>query len=102
MNKLIFFILGASLGSLVTYKIVEEKFKNIANEDIESVREYYKNKYSKYLDEDNYIDFGVYDIKENSEQDENKNLISNYALKNLIEKYNKKLKLKKNKIKIII
>ena len=29
MDKILSFILGAAIGSLVTYKIVEKKFKNI-------------------------------------------------------------------------
>ena len=51
MNKLITFILGAAAGaaagSFITYKLVEEKFKNIADEEIESVRELYMNKLNK-------------------------------------------------------
>ena len=34
MNKLFIFVLGAAAGSLVTWKIVEEKYKAIANEEI--------------------------------------------------------------------
>lgn len=44
MNKLFIFVLGATIGSLVTWKIVDEKYKRLADEEIESVREYYKNK----------------------------------------------------------
>ena len=44
MNKVIIFLLGATAGSLLTWKIVEERYRQIANEEIESVREYYKNK----------------------------------------------------------
>lgn len=42
MDKILSFILGAAVGSLVTYKIVEKKFKNIADEEIESVKEKFK------------------------------------------------------------
>ena len=37
------FIAGAAIGSLATWKIVEEKYKRIADEEIESVREAYSN-----------------------------------------------------------
>lgn len=44
MNKVFIFVLGAAAGSLVTWKIVEKKYKQLADEEIESVREYYENK----------------------------------------------------------
>ena len=44
MNKLFIFVLGAAAGSLVTWKIVEEKYKAIANEEIASVVEQFKNR----------------------------------------------------------
>lgn len=37
MKKVLIFVLGAAAGSLVTWKIVEEKYKRIADEEIESV-----------------------------------------------------------------
>ena len=44
MNKLLMFTLGAAAGSLLTWKIVEGKYKKIADEEIESVKEHYKNR----------------------------------------------------------
>ena len=44
MNKVISFILGAAAGSLITWKVIEQKYRKLANEEIESVREYYKNR----------------------------------------------------------
>ena len=44
MKKLFIFVLGAAAGSLVTWKLVEEKYKRLADEEIESVKEYYDNK----------------------------------------------------------
>lgn len=44
MNKVLIFVLGAAAGSLVTWKIVEEKYKKIANDEIESVIEHFNNK----------------------------------------------------------
>jgi hypothetical protein len=44
MNKAILFVAGAVAGSLVTWKLVEAKYKQIAEEEIASVVEHYKNK----------------------------------------------------------
>ena len=49
MDKTIFFILGAIAGSVITYKITENKFKNIADEEIESVKEKFKEKENELL-----------------------------------------------------
>ena len=47
MNKLFIFVLGAAAGSLVTLKIVEEKYKKIADEEIASVVEQLKNRFEE-------------------------------------------------------
>ena len=47
MDKAIIFIIGAGIGSLITWKIVEEKYKKIADEEIESVIERFKNREDK-------------------------------------------------------
>ena len=44
MKSVIGFVLGAAAGSLLTWKLVEEKYRQIANDEIESVREHYINK----------------------------------------------------------
>lgn len=44
MNKVFIFVLGAAAGSLLTWKIVEEKYKRIADEEIQSVKDAYKNR----------------------------------------------------------
>lgn len=48
MNKVVIFSLGAvagaTAGALVTWKLIEQKYKTIADEEIEAVREYYKDK----------------------------------------------------------
>lgn len=43
----LFFIVGAASASFITYKMVEKKFKDIADEEIESVREMYERKLKK-------------------------------------------------------
>lgn len=51
MNKVFVFTLGAAAGAtvsaLVTWKLIEEKYKKIADEEIESVVDYYKDKKKK-------------------------------------------------------
>lgn len=47
MNKVFIFALGAAVGSLVTWKIVEQKYKKIADEEIDSVIEQFKNRFSE-------------------------------------------------------
>lgn len=42
MYKVLAFILGAATGSLLTWKLLEKKYRDLAEEEIESVREYYK------------------------------------------------------------
>lgn len=44
MKYAIGFVLGAAAGSLVTWKIIEKKYKSLADEEIASVIERYKNK----------------------------------------------------------
>lgn len=47
LSKIFLFMAGATIGSAVTWKLVKTKYEQIANEEIESVKEYYKNKYEK-------------------------------------------------------
>lgn len=44
MKKYLYFIAGAAVGSLVTWKIVEKKYRDLAEEEINSVKELYKEK----------------------------------------------------------
>lgn len=44
MNKVIAFMLGATAGSLITWKLIEKKYKEIADEEIEAIREHYRSK----------------------------------------------------------
>lgn len=51
MNKgtVIFaFSIGAALGSVVTLKVVKNKYERIANEEIKSMKGYFDKKYNKY------------------------------------------------------
>lgn len=44
MKNVLAFVLGATIGSLVTWKLVDEKYKKLAQKEVEEVREYYKGK----------------------------------------------------------
>lgn len=44
MKVAIGFVLGATAGSLVTWKLLDKKYKDLANKEIEEIREYYRGK----------------------------------------------------------
>lgn len=48
MNKVFIFTLGAAAGSLLTWKLLEKKYKEIADEEIASVKEHYKKRAEKH------------------------------------------------------
>lgn len=45
LSKLFIFAAGAGIGSAVTWKLVKSKYEQIAQEEIDSVKEYYHDKY---------------------------------------------------------
>lgn len=52
LSKFLMFISGVTVGSVVTWKLVKTKYEQIANEEIESVREYYAQKDKEKLVEE--------------------------------------------------
>ena len=56
MNKSIFgvvgFVLGATAGSLVTWKLIEKKYMDMADEEIQSVKEMYRAKTNRVTDDE--------------------------------------------------
>ena len=44
MKNLLFFVAGAAIGSVITWKLIEKKYKDLADEEIESVIETFKNR----------------------------------------------------------
>lgn len=68
MNKIFIFLLGAGAGSAVTYYLIKEKFKGIANEEIESVVRTFKEKLQQIEDRNNKQEEQKPDEKENYEQ----------------------------------
>lgn len=46
MKNVVMFAVGAAVGAAVTWKLVEKKYKDLADEEIKSVVEHYKKRYS--------------------------------------------------------
>lgn len=46
-------LVGAAIGSAVTWKIVKKKYERIAQEEIDSVKEFYSEKYGKKTEDSN-------------------------------------------------
>ena len=44
MKNILCFVTGATIGSVVTWKLIEKKYKDLADEEIESVIETFKNR----------------------------------------------------------
>lgn len=44
-------VVGAAVGAFVSYKVTKTKIERAAKEEVEEVREYYKNKYKKVIEE---------------------------------------------------
>lgn len=64
MKKVLIFVLGAGVGSLITWKLVKEKYKKIADEEIASVIDRFKQKekgqntpVDSTIEEDEVIEF---------------------------------------------
>ena len=63
LSKALMFVAGAAVGSVATWAIIKTKYERIANEEIESIREFYNNKDKEKLTDEAYGD---------DEEDENK------------------------------
>lgn len=46
LSSFLIFAAGAAIGSVVTWKFIEERYKRIAQEEIDSMNEYYRSKYN--------------------------------------------------------
>lgn len=44
LSKFLFFAAGAAIGSVVTWKLINDKYEQLAQEEIKSIREYYQSK----------------------------------------------------------
>lgn len=91
LSGALFFIAGAASASFITYKVVEKKFKNIADEEIESVKAIYEQKMKgTKLDEEKMetpeeIDLSKTDGVSYSKQNPYSSLVSNLGYSNIKE-----------------
>ena len=93
LNKLFIFAAGACIGSAVTYKIIKTKYEQISNDEIESIREMYREKMNKENDnisEERKDDESIPE-EEMSEYDKivNENGYVNYSIKKDVKKEEK-------------
>lgn len=55
-SKVFIFVAGAAIGSVVTLKFLEEKYRRIADEEIKSVKETFKKALEKEVGEDENVE----------------------------------------------
>lgn len=69
LKGVLIFVLGAAAGSLATWKLIEKKYKDIAQEEIDSVKDTFsKMKKNEYPDKlDDYPDFEEFDDSDDSD-----------------------------------
>lgn len=82
LSKIVMFAAGAVVGSVVTWKLVEAKYEQIAREEIRSIREMYedsveeeqteedeKSEYEDLIKGANYVSYAKEKLKEKEEED---------------------------------
>lgn len=74
LKGVLIFVLGAAAGSLATWKLIEKKYKDIAQEEIDSVKDTFsKMKKNEYPDKlEDYPDFEEFDDVEEEPKPEQK------------------------------
>ena len=74
LKGVLIFVLGAAAGSLATWKLIEKKYKDIAQEEIDSVKDTFsKMKKNEYPDKlEDYPDFEEFDDSDDSDDEEPK------------------------------
>lgn len=72
ISKFLTFVAGVAVGSLVTWRFVEKKYKQITEEEIESVREVYKKVYGNQNGDDEKIDEDSLDDEYDEDADDKK------------------------------
>lgn len=51
LGKVLIFAAGAAIGSLITYKVVKDKMEEIIEQEVDEMREHYKNKQEELKEE---------------------------------------------------
>ena len=78
-SKILIFASGAVIGSVVTWKLIDDKYARRAEQEIKEVKEYYEGKYASE-EEDSYSDWAKNNQEEaETEKEEYKNLVKNYV-----------------------
>ena len=82
MNKVLIFALGAAIGSFVTWKLVKIKYEQIANDEIEAVKEVYHRSRSENNEEQDEIVKPEADGKKAEDLRAYNNFVKKYTGKN--------------------
>lgn len=88
LSNIVIFAAGAAVGSFVTWKIIEEKYRKIAQEEIDSVKEMYAKKHQdERTDSNDPVENteAVNETVEDTESNVYKDIVENYT-SNEIEK----------------
>ena len=84
MKNLLCFVAGSAIGSVVTWKLIEKKYKDLADEEIESVIETFKNRKPR-ITKDNVketVEKVINKCKESKETVENIVTAEGYSIEN--------------------
>ena len=87
LSKIVIFASGAAVGSVVTWKLIETKYKQIADEEIASVKEVFskrneKTKTEEQIDEEDDEDDDVVIPNHKPDLSEYKELVKSYGYNN--------------------
>lgn len=73
--KILSFIFGVAVGSAVTYKMFNDKYEKLINEEINELREFYRNKMSELEGAEN-LDYNEEKNEENEECNEYESIVN--------------------------
>lgn len=84
MKNLLCFVTGAAIGSVVTWKLIEKKYKDLADEEIESVIETFKNRKPRITKDEvkETVEKVINKCKESKETVENIVTAEGYSIEN--------------------
>ena len=84
MKNLLCFVAGAAIGSVVTWKLIEKKYKDLADEEIESVIETFKNRKPRITKDEvkETVEKVINKCKESKETVENIVTAEGYSIEN--------------------
>ena len=86
LSNFLAFTVGAAIGGVVTWKLIENRYKQIAQEEIDSMNEYYRNKYGVKADDESENEETTSDDAE-TDPDQTQMDIREYAKKLAKNKY---------------